>query len=353
MIKRKGKNYSNTDIAEYLTNVATAYEIKKKNYFRIVSYQNASESIISLPYHLYTEWQKDKSILNSIPGIGANIQKKLTYLFENGRPHPHNARAFKGIHPAVFAFTKINGIGPKNAHKLTKHIKFSKIPLTAYNQLIKAAESGKIRSIPTFGEKSESLILENSLAFLGHHQRLSLDQANTIAKELIVYLKTKFPEVEFVPLGSLRRQSQTIGDIDIAAKSPIATQILEYFIDYPQNIQTIVKGPKKASIRIKGEVRIDIMVQPAKTWGSLLQHFTGSRQHNIMLRKYAQNLGYSLSEYGIKDVRNNKTITFDNEVDFYNFLKLCYIPPEQRLGEHEIDIAQKCYNGKVKNNSKP
>jgi DNA polymerase (family 10) len=344
----KKKIYTNNEIAELLTNIATAYEIKKKNFFRIVSYQNAAETILTYPKPIQEVWEKDRKLLDNIPSIGEHIMEKLDYLFKYNKYHPDIIKAFKGIHPAVFTFTKINGIGPRIAYVLTRNLKFSEKPLKALDQLMNYAKEGKIRGLPRFGQKSEQAILENTLHFLGQHRRLDFKEANEIAQNIINYMKKKFPDVEFIPLGSLRRHSATVGDIDIAAKSENTEDILSYFVSYPNNIQTISKGPKKASIRIYHDIRVDLMVQPPKTFGSLVQHFTGSRQHNILLRRYAQSMGLSVSEYGIKDLNTGKNYTFENEVDLYNFLKLAYIEPDKRVGEFEIDEAQKWYNKKVK-----
>lgn len=337
-------NYSNSDIAEILQNIATAYEIKKKDFFRIKSYQDAAETILTYPKSIQKLWQKDKGLVDNIPGIGPNIFKKIAYLLDKNKLHPDIIKAFKGISPLVFSFTKINGIGPKIAYTLTKKLKFSQDPLTAYDQLVEYAKSGKIRNWPKFGEKSEQSILENTLAFLGQSRRMSYQEAKTAADKIINYLHQKFPQVEFLALGSLRRHTPTIGDIDLAAKSDKSKDILKYFTLYPDNIQTINVGPKKASIRIYPDIRVDIMVQPAKNFASLIQHFTGGRQHNILLRKYALSLGFSVSEYGIKDLKTGKIHTFETEDKLYNFLHLCYIKPEERTGEKEIEIAQKCYN---------
>lgn len=344
---KKQKLYTNSEIAEFLTNIATAYEIKRKNFFRIVSYQNAAETIISHSKPIQELWEKDKKSLDELPGIGQSILEKIDYLFTHNKPHPYIQRAFKNIHPAVFTFTKINGVGPKIAYKLTKSLIFSKKPLKALDQLTKYAKEGKIRNLSTFGDRSEKAILENTLAFLGKTKRLEYDQASQIAMDIISYLKEKFSDVEFVPLGSLRRHAETVGDIDIAAKSDLTQEILNRFVLYPNNIQTIVKGPKKASIRIYRDTRVDLMVQP-QSFGSLIQHFTGSKQHNILLRRYAQNLGFSVSEYGIKELSTQKLFTFENETDLYHFLKLEYIKPEKRVGENEIELAYKWYNSKVK-----
>lgn len=338
------KEYSNAEIAELLQNIATAYEIKKKNYFRIKSYQDAAETILTYPESVYQLWQKDPQLFDNIPGIGPNIFTKITYLFTTNKLHPHIIRAFKGISPLVFTFTKINGIGPKTAYVLTKKLKFSKNNIKALDQLIKYCQQGKIRNWPHFGEKSEALILENTKNFLGQGRRMPYAEAKQKSDKIIKYLQQKFPQTEIYALGSLRRHTQTIGDIDLAIKSKDFKKILDYFVLYPDNIQTIDCGSKKASIKIYPDIRVDIMIQPVKNFASLLQHFTGSQQHNILLRKYALSLGYSVSEYGIKDLKTGKIYNFTTEEKLYNFLHLCYINPQDRIGEHEIETAQKCYN---------
>jgi len=345
----KSKTYTNAEIAEILQNIATAYEIKKKDFFRIKSYQDAAETILTYPKPIHQLWKKDPKIVDNIPGIGPNIFKKISYLLDKNQLHPDIIKAFKNIHPSVFTFTKINGIGPKIAYTLTKKLKFSQNSITALNQLVKYAQSGKIRNWPGFGEKSEKSILENTLIFLGQSRRMSYSEAKTAANNIIKYLKQKFPQIEFIALGSLRRHTSTVGDIDIAAKSNESKKILNYFVSYPPNIQTIDIGIKKASIKIYPDIRVDIMVQPAKNFASLVQHFTGSRQHNILLRKYALSLGLSISEYGIKNLKTGKINTFETEQNLYNFLKLKFIDPEKRTGEREIEIAKKCYNEKVRN----
>jgi DNA polymerase (family X) len=338
------KIYSNFEIAEFLQNIATAYEIKRKNIFRTISYQNAAETVLTYPKSIQEIWKNNPKDLDNIPNIGPNILSKIDYLFKYNKYHPHIIKAFKNIQPCIFVFTKINGIGSKIAYKLSKKLKFSTNPEKALDQLVEYAKSGQIRKISKFGQKSEQSILINTLNFLGLQKRMSLKEAQTLSQKIIKYLHTKFPKIEFISLGSLRRLSDTVGDIDMAAKSTDSEEILNHFVNYPDKVQLIDKGPKKASILIVNNIRVDLMIQPAKNFASLIQHFTGSRQHNINLRKYALNLGYSVSEYGIKDLKTGKIHTFETEEKLYNFLKLCYIEPQKRIGENEIEIAQKCYN---------
>jgi DNA polymerase (family X) len=337
----KPKNYTNAEIAEYLTNIATAYEIKHKTRFQIVAYENAADTVLTYPKNLYDVWQKNPKFIDLIPNIGPSICKKINYLFKFSKPYPKLNTIFKNIHPAVFTFTKINGIGPLIADKLTQNLKFSKNPSKALDQLVIYAQKNKIRNLPTFGERSEKSILDNTLSFLGRKNRMPLKTAQTLANKIINYLQRQFPDTEFIPLGSLRRLSTTIGDIDIAAASNNPGPILSYFVDYPDSIQLIAKGKNKTSIRLLHDVHIDLMVKPKASFGALLQHFTGSRQHNILLRKHALKQGLSLSEYGIKELSTGKIHQFDNEADFYSYLNLKLIPPEKRVGENEIDTYKK------------
>jgi len=342
------KIYSNAEVAEFLQNIATAYEIKRKNIFKTISYQNAAETVITYPKSLQEIWQKDPKELDNIPNIGSSILAKIDYLFKYNQLHPGVVKAFKNIQPCVFTFTKIEGIGPKIAYNLSKHLKFSADPEKSLTELIAYAQNGKIRNIPTLGQKSEQLILAETLNFLGLKNRMPLKVAQKISQKIIDYLHLQFPDTEIIALGSLRRQFETVGDIDLAAKSSDSEKILNHFVNYPDKLQIINKGDKKASILIKDNIRVDIMVQPDQNFASLIQHFTGSRQHNINLRKYALNMGLSISEYGIKDPKTGKIHTFKTEEELYNFLKLCYIEPQKRTGDKEIEIAQKCYNESIK-----
>lgn len=332
---------SNEQVAEYLTNIATAYEIKHKTRFQIIAYENAADTALTYPENLYDLWKKDPKLIDNVPNIGPSICKKINYLFKYGKPYPSLTKVFKNIHPVVFTFTKINGIGPLIAEKLTVNLKFSKKTDKALEQLVEYCQKGKIKNIPSFGEKSEASILDNTLSFLGRKNRMPFAKALKLANHIINYLHQKFPDVNFISLGSLRRLSSTVGDIDIAAASNKSKEIILFFLNYPESLQTISFGKNKASIRLLHDVHVDIMVKPKSSFGALLQHFTGSRQHNILLRKHALKLGYSLSEYGIKDLKNNKMHKFVDEEKFYNFLNLRYIPPEKRLGENELIDYQK------------
>jgi len=341
------KKYTNHAIAEFLTNIATAYQIKNKNRFEIAAYQNAADTVATFPHSLHDLWLSDPQKLDTVPNIGPGIIKKLNYFFSGQKLHPKLRPVFRHIHPSVFTLAKINGIGPKIAYQLTQHFRFPRDPQKSLEKLITYCQQHRLSQLPRFGPKSESSILQNSLSYLGRQNRLPLSTANKLAQKIIGYLHQKFPDVEFVPLGSLRRQTPTVGDIDLAAKSSSAKKIIDHFVAYPDTISIISRGPKKASIKIDHDRHLDLMVQPPRSFGSLLIHFTGSRQHNILLRRHALSLGYSLSEYGIKNIKTKKIFRFGNETDFYHFLHLAYIDPANRTGDKEIDTAKKCYTNSI------
>ena len=333
--------YSNQELFDILTDVAVAYQLKGKGFFEVNAYHNAADAIATLPESVFDLWSKDTTLLDTIPGVGQAIMGKLDFLFTKGRYHPHWLEAFKGIHPATFVFNKINSIGPKTASTLTQNLTFSKSDMTkAIDELIAYAQNNQISTLPKLGQKSQQLILTNALSFQARKAKMPLKTAQDIATKVIAFLKQRFPQLEIQPLGSLRRLSPLVGDIDIAVQSDDPEPILEYFLTFPSSQQTINHGDKKASLRLAHDIRVDLMVQPAASWGSLLQHFTGSKQHNIKLREYALKKNLSLSEYGIKDMTTGQLHQFDNETAFYNFLGLECIPPEKRLGEDEIEKFQ-------------
>ena len=311
--------YTNTEIAQFLEKIAVAYELKKKNRFRIIAYQNAADFIKNYPQNLEEIWQKNKMDLDNVPGIGEAILKKLDYLFTHHQYPPKVRALFKTINPAIFILNEINTIGPKTALKLTQEIKFPREKTKIIEKLIEYAK-----------KNNKTTLLKNAKEYIGNVDRLPYETANKLALEIIQYLKQKFPQSEILALGSLRRKTPTIGDIDLAVCSSNSKEIIDYFVNFPFSYGTFDRGPKEASIKLKGNIRVDLMVEPKANWGNLVQHFTGSTKHNIEIRRHAQKLGYSISQYGIKDLKTKKVYKFDNEKDLYNFIKFPYLEPENR-----------------------
>lgn len=348
---------SNQELSDLLKNIASAYEIKnkKKNFFKTVAYERAATSIEHLSSDAKDLWDEEK--LSEIGGIGDSIASHIGEIFEKGESK-HFKEVMKGIPPAVFELIKISGIGPKTAMKLSTKLGI-KNKSGAYKKLAEAIKKGKIAKIEGFGEKSEGFIeqsLKEEKRKTGK-KRMLLPYAMNLSGEIIEWMLKCKDVKKAEALGSLRRRVSTIGDLDIAVASNNPKKILEHFVSFEKTKRVIEKGDKTASIILPNGVQIDAMVQKPEVFGSVMQHFTGSKGHNIKLREYANKNGVSLSEYGMRILDKKKAgklrlrskrydskrerYEFSQEKDFYDALALEYIPPELREEEGEIETALK------------
>jgi DNA polymerase (family 10) len=330
------KEMTNLAIAELLRAIAAAYQLKDAdtNKFRIIAYQRAADAVEHASSELKDLWDDGK--LKDVPGIGESIASHLDELFRTGNSK-HFEEVTKGLSPAIFELMAVPGIGAKTAFKLVNELKIHSI-----KELKKKAKEGKIAGIEGFGEQSQADILTSIAETEGRTRRHLLPYALTIAEEIIAWLNKNKNVASVSPLGSLRRMASTVGDIDIAVASDKPKEVLEHFTRYSKATRVLEKGDRTASIVVPGDVQVDLMVQPPAAYGALLQHFTGSKHHNIALREYAIKHGMSLSEYGIKKLQKSKTQKlqkFRTETEFYKTLGLDYIPPELREDAGEIEAA--------------
>ena len=297
---------TNLEIAELLRAAAAAYQLKDaaKNKFRIIAYQRAADAVEHLSSEVKDVWDEGK--LDDIPGIGESLASHLDEIFKTGRSKHFNA-LMKGLPPKMFELLPVPGIGPKTAFKLAKS---GEIPAEVKTSLKKLKE---------------------------RPHRLLLPYAMTIADEVITWMKKEKAVSGIEALGSLRRRASTIGDIDIAAATTDSQKTLIHFTKYPKAKKILEKGETTASIILPGDIQVDLMVQSPEAYGALLQHFTGSKHHNIALREYALKRDLSLSEYGIKS--KGKLEKFASEETFYKKLGMEWIPPELREDVGEIESA--------------
>lgn len=332
---------SNQQIAKLLRSVAASYTIKdeKKFRFQIIAYNKAADTISNLTEELKDYYKEDR--LDNLPGIGNTLKSHLTDLFKKGKVK-HFDWVLKDIPESVFVLMDVPTFGPKKAYKLIKEFKLNNKD-TVIEDLKKIALEGKIASLEGFGEKSQSDILRSIDEFkkgMGKTTRMALPYAFEISEKILNFLKNS-PDIEKAEvLGSLRRRSPTVGDIDIAVAGKDPKKIIDYFVSYPGKERIIEKGDISASLLVSGGKQVDLLIQPVEAFGSLLQHFTGSKNHNVALREYALKKGLSLSEYGIKNIKKNKSLTkYENEESFYNAIGLTLIPPEIREDKGEIELA--------------
>lgn len=334
---------TNNQIAKLFRNVGAAYTIKNEDKYRfqIIAYQKAAEAIDGSASELADLFKEGK--LDQIPGVGKSMRSHLKELLETGKVKHFNFIT-KEIPKAVFDLLDVSTMGPKRAYKLVKELKLTGEG-DVRGHLLKLAKEGKIAGLEGFGEKSQADIIKAIKEYqkgMGKTRRMLLPFAFELAEKLITYLKLSEEVIEAYPLGSLRRMAPTIGDIDIAVATKHPKEVIDHFLTYPYKDRIIEKGSGTASILVSGGKQVDLMAQPPKTLGSLLQHFTGSKYHNIRLREEALRKGFSLSEYGIKSKTKNQKLkikNYETEEEFYKALGMDWIPPEMREDRGEIKLA--------------
>jgi len=227
----------------------------------------------------------------------------------------------------------VPGVGPKTAYRLA-----AELGVRSIDDLERAASNGRVAALPHLGEKTAEKILREIRALRRKDRRYPLGTALPAVEEILAALH-KVPGVQNVtPAGSLRRFRETVGDIDIMATADDPEAAIAAFTGLPQVAEVLARGTTKASVLLAGNLQADLRIVAHESFGSLLQHFTGSRDHNIALRAFAQKMGLSLSEYGIADDLG-KIETFTDEASFYGRLGLSFIPPEVRENQGEIDLA--------------
>lgn len=332
------KNLNNVQIAELLRDVAASYQIKNagKNKFKIIAYERAADAIEHLSSETKDLWDDGK--LTDVAGIGPSIAEHLGELFKTGHSK-HFDEVMQGLAPAIFELMKVPGIGPKTALKLTEELGI-KERKDAIKKLEIAIKSGKVAPIEGFGHKSQESIEKSIKEAEERVTRTILPYAEEIAGNIIAWLLKDKNVKRADVLGSLRRKVSTVGDIDIAASTMDPSRTLEHFAEYPHKNRVLEKGDRTASLIVPGNKQVDLMVETPDAYGAMLQHFTGSKHHNIALREIALKKGYSLSDYGIRKRSQNskkpKLQKFKTEEELYKKLGMKWIPPELREDTGEI-----------------
>lgn len=325
--------------ADFLANlfdrIAILLEIKGENPFKVNAYRRAAENLRRETRDIVELYKEGK--LTEIPGVGKAIAQKITEILENGKLEFYYKLTAE-IPERLLSLYEVPEMGPKRI-KLV----WEKLGIDSVEKLEKAALEGTLRSLPGFGPKIESKILEGIMALKERRlvSRYPLGEGWDLSR-IIVNRLGEFEGVVFVsPAGSLRRMKETIGDLDIlvAAEKDATNKIIKAFTDLEIVEEVLLSGPTKTSVRFKGGLQGDLRIVEPSRWGTALQYFTGSQQHNISLREIALKKNLSLSEYALTDKINNKEILCSSEEEVYEKLGMSWIPPEIREGTIEINLA--------------
>jgi DNA polymerase (family X) len=324
----------NVDIADQLDLLADLLEIEGEASFRVLAYRRAATRIRETAGSV-AELALDGRA-KDLQGIGKTIEEKIVQVVEDGEMHALTKRK-KVIPPEVVRFMRLPGLGPKTAARIWKEL-----GVTTVDELKRAAEQEQLRTLTGLGAKTEERILK-ALAEKKEEpsdRRLLGDGLGALLAVVNV-LREHPAAVEVSEAGSARRRKETFRDLDIIATAKDPEALIEYFTKLKWVIEVVAKGPTKATVLSNEGLRFDLRVVPPESYGNLLQHFTGSKDHNVALRERAVKDGLSVSEYSITVVETGEELTFAVEADVYKRLGYDFIPPELRENDGELEAARK------------
>src|SRR5665647_1184971 len=325
----------NADITVIFEEIADLLEIGGANPFRIRAYRNAARILGDLPQEarLLVERGDD---LTRLPGIGGDLAAKVSEIVSTGHCSLLD-RLRKEPPPAITELLKIPGLGPKRVKAL-----WHDLDVQTIEQLHRAAQDGRIRALHGFGEKTEQNILQAVQAHASQSRRFKLATAAQYAEALRAFLQAIPGVRQVVVAGSFRRMRETVGDLDILVTAAPDSTVMQRFTAYDEVAEVFSAGGTRASILLKCGMQVDLRVVAQESYGAALHYFTGSKSHNIAIRRIAQQLGLKVNEYGV--FRGEKCIAGDSEESVYRAVGLPFIPPELReavsythLRAHETD----------------
>jgi DNA polymerase (family 10) len=323
---------TNQQLANIFRTIADLLEIKGENIYKILAYRKAAESLSNLGQNIDEIWKQGK--LTEVDGVGKAIAEKIDELLTTG--HLGFLEKLEAEVPLSLAeLLKVPDLGPKKVALFWKQL-----GITNLSELEGAARSGKIRTLPGMGDKSEAKIIAGIESLGRRSTRIPLGKAWPFAQELMAYLRNA-PGVEAVELGgSLRRMRATVGDIDILAAANDSRPVMDAFVSRKDVARVLGKGDTKASVEFTHGLQAQLWVHPPEHWGTALVYATGSKDHNVRLREYALKKGISLSEHSLQR-KDGSEVTCAREEEVYKTLGLPWIPPELREDRGEVQAAIK------------
>jgi len=321
----------NREVAGLLYEMAELLELHAENRFKIIAFSKAARAIESLPEDISVVCKEKR--LQSIPGVGKAIAQKVEEYLKTGQIEAHEELLAK-TPPGLVKLLQISGLGPKTVFLLHE-----KLNITNLVELENAAKEHRIRRLPRMGPTRETNILKAIERYKKRSTRILFSTAEPIVNDILAYLQGMQGLEHITAAGSFRRAKETVGDIDILATASRPEEIVAAFVRMPLVEEVLAQGPTKASVIVQETIQVDLRIVEHQSFGTVLQYFTGSKEHNVRLRQLALNRGYSLSEYSLTRLADSRDLFFDREEDVYSALGLPYIPPEMREDHGEIEAA--------------
>jgi len=324
----------NDELADQLDLLADLSELLGEESFRVLAYRRAARRIRETPGPIAALALEGKA--KELPGIGKTIEEKIVEVVNDGEMHALVRRREK-VPPEVVSFLRLPGLGPKTAARI-----WQELGVTTLAGLKEAAEGERLRTLSGLGARSEEKILKALAADTkAEGPRRELLGLGLPAVQAVVSTLREHPAaVEVSEAGSVRRRRETFRDLDLIATATDPAALTRYFTELPWVSEVVARGDTKATVVSDQGLRFDLRVVPPEHFGSLLQHFTGSAEHNVALREEAQRRGFSVSEYGVTTVETGEVVTFATEAELYAHLGYAFIPPELRENSGELAAAR-------------
>jgi DNA polymerase (family 10) len=321
----------NLAIARIFAEIADLLEIKNENPFKIRAYRNAADTIAHATDRLAHCAEAE---LRAMAGIGKELAAKIREIVETGESRYHHD-LLEQFPPTILDLLQLQGVGPKTVAQL-----YTQAGIRTLEELEAACKDGRLRELKGMGSKKEQLILKALEDRKQHSGRHLMPDAAEAAGLLLDYLRAECVTTTFVAVGSLRRGTETSGDIDILATGT-DPHVMAAFTMYRLVERILARGETKSSVRLWGGIQADLRLVPEESEGAAMQYFTGSKPHNIALRDRAVTRGYKLNEYGLFRLADGEAVARLTEAGIYEALGLDLIPPELREGRGEIDAAER------------
>jgi DNA polymerase (family X) len=322
----------NAQVAEQFDLLADLLELEGEQQFRVLAYRRAADQIRAAGGPIAQLALDGRA--KDLPGIGKTIESKIVQIVNGGEIEALTKRKAQ-IPAGVAEFLRLPALGPKTARRI-----WQELGITTVEELRKAAEAERLRALPGLGAKTEERILK-ALGEKPQERRTLLATALPAVRAVVDVLRAHEASNEVSEAGSVRRRTETVKDLDIIATASDPAALTEYFTKLTWVAEIEAKGKTKATVVSHDGLRFDLRVVPPEAYGNLLQHFTGSKAHNVALREDAVRRGLSVSEYGVRDVESGEVFTARVEEELYERLGYQWIPPELREGRGELDAARK------------
>ncbi|MFZ0964801.1 MAG: DNA polymerase/3'-5' exonuclease PolX [Terriglobia bacterium] len=319
-------------VFEEISNLMKILQDDPKWTFKAAAYDRAKRSIESYPERLEDIARDPSRKLTEIPGIGADLAKKITEIVETGKSSYHQEQLAK-VPRSLLDLLQLQTVGPQKVRLFYQQAKISSV-----DELEAAAKEGRLRSLPGMSEKSEENILKAIEVFRRAAGRFRLDTAYETAEVLTAWLRDSKAVEQVTPAGSLRRGRETVGDLDLLVTGRDPASIAGHFLKFPGIASILAQGEDKVSVKLKNDMQVDVRLLDRSAYGAALQYFTGSKEHNVALRDRAKRLGWKLNEYGL--FHGEKVLASRTEEEIYTKLGLSWIPPELRESLGEIEAAE-------------